>query len=163
STHIASEMGIFTTGETFAWEEMQAHIKNVKKQAVMGFIQMCNKVKSVEHNNLCWGDEVEYVIVKFDEENKKVQLHLNRALEILDVMDKREETEGDQRSTLWRPECCTFVIEGMPGSPYSINDNHCTPLSHLNNVIESLRRRRIEIEELLEKDEALLCLTSFPR
>lgn len=49
------------------------------------------------------------------------------------------------------------MVEGTPGSPYG---DLCKDLT---KVEANMMLRRQEIEALLEKDEALLCLTSFPR
>ncbi|XP_054720488.1 glutamate--cysteine ligase catalytic subunit-like isoform X2 [Uloborus diversus] len=49
------------------------------------------------------------------------------------------------------------MIEGTPGTPYG-------SLSSCFNTVEAnMKARREEVEELLESDECLLCLTSFPR
>lgn len=49
------------------------------------------------------------------------------------------------------------MVEGTPGSPYG---DLCKDLT---KVEENMKLRRREIEALLGEDEALLCLTSFPR
>lgn len=106
--------------------------------------------------------QIEYMIVKFDHVNEKAQVSL-KAEEILKIMDKREREEGEKRLSLWRPEFAAYMIEGTPGSPYGCSDNHSIMLSHFNHVEENMKIRRREIESLLDKDESLFSLTSFPR
>lgn len=58
---------------------------------------------------------------------------------------------------LWRPEYAAYMIEGTPGKPYG------GLTAHFNVVEANMKYRREEVEELLEKDEILMCLTAFPR
>lgn len=104
------------------------------------------------------------MIVKFDHKNKKARISL-RAKEILDIMDKREEEEGENRSVLWRPEWGAWMLEATPGKPYGINElGTCFgSLSHFNEVEANMRARRQEVNDLLAEDESILCITSFPR
>lgn len=59
--------------------------------------------------------------------------------------------------SLWRPEYAAYMIEGTPGKPYG------GLTAHFNVVEANMKYRREEVEELLEKDEILMCLTAFPR
>jgi glutamate--cysteine ligase catalytic subunit len=104
------------------------------------------------------------MIVKFDHKNRKARLSL-RAKPILDVMDAREEAEGANRSVLWRPEWGEWMIEGTPGKPYGIDesDSGAGSLSHFNVVEANMKARRQEVNAMLAEDEALLCITSYPR
>ena len=58
---------------------------------------------------------------------------------------------------LWRPEYGAYMIEGTPGKPYG-----CL-VSYFNIVEANMRYRREEVSQLLEPDEAVMSLTSFPR
>jgi len=102
------------------------------------------------------------MIVKFDDENKRTQVSL-RAEDLLNIMDIREEEEGEKRSVLWRPEFAAYMIEGTPGSPYGDNMHGQGLLSNFNQVEPNMRLRRAEMKQLLDANECLLTLTSFPR
>ena len=106
--------------------------------------------------------QIEYMIVKFDDNNKKCRVSL-RAEELLKVMDAREEVEGPNRNVLWRPEFGSYMIEGTPGGPYGEVSTGQGLLSYLNNVESNMSLRRKEIEELLRDGEFILSITSFPR
>ncbi|XP_035223286.1 glutamate--cysteine ligase catalytic subunit-like isoform X2 [Stegodyphus dumicola] len=100
--------------------------------------------------------KVEYMVIKFDHSKKtaKVCLKAERLLAVL--LEKEKENHGDVKA-LWRPEFGAYMIEGTPGKPYGA-------LSSCFNVVEAnMRARRLEVTDLLESDESLLCLTSFPR
>mgnify|MGYP007030523507 CR=1 FL=1 len=101
------------------------------------------------------------MIVKFDHLNKKARVCL-KGEQILEEMDRREHEEGENRTSLWRPEFGAYMVEGTPGKPYEINAL-VTGLASFNLVEDNMKLRRMEIQTLLDADEALLCLTSFPR
>lgn len=112
---------------------------------------------------VCACPQVEYMIVKFDHDQKKTRAAL-RAEELLRVMDKREAEEGEKRSVLWRPEFGAYMIEGTPGQPYGDNGQGQNLYSNFNVVEANMRLRRAEIDQLLGGgDTMLVSLTSFPR
>ncbi|CAG2113465.1 unnamed protein product, partial [Medioppia subpectinata] len=81
-------------------------------------------------------------------------------------MYEREEREGANRRVLWRPEYGEFQIEATPGQPYGhqneLNDDNIWH-NLFNTVEENMKSRRREIRELLDHDEAIICITNFPR
>ncbi|RWS26456.1 glutamate--cysteine ligase catalytic subunit-like protein [Leptotrombidium deliense] len=155
-------MGLLTQGKPLSWEETKKYAEYVRKHGILQFIAIYRKLKDRQDQYLRWGDEVEYMIVKLDHSNQKAKLAL-KAEEILKIMNEREEREGDKRASLWRPEFAAYMVEGTPGSPFGAANDHTAVLSHFNCVEDSMRTRRLEVEQLLAKDESLLCLTSFPR
>lgn len=58
--------------------------------------------------------------------------------------------------TLWRPEYANYMIEATPGDPYEHN------ISCFNRVEANMRLRRKQAQDILEKDEYILAVTSFP-
>ncbi|CAG2178612.1 unnamed protein product, partial [Oppiella nova] len=143
----------------------QKYAEHVRRHGIKQFIHIYNKNKDRIDRCFKWGDEIEYVIVKFDHKSKRVRLSL-RAKDILKVMDEREEREGPNRQVLWRPECAAYQIEGTPGQPFGYNNENNDKQSAnnwFNNVENNMRERRRDIDSLLEENEALLCFTNFPR
>lgn len=118
---------------------------------------MYKKLRDREGDVLKWGDEVEYVLVKFDKERQVARVSL-RAHEILAELNARElaAAPGTVKS-LWRPEYGAYMIEGTPGRPYG------GLMAHFNVVEANMRHRREEASQLLQPDECLMTLTSFPR
>ena len=64
---------------------------------------------------------------------------------------------GSAAPSLWRPEYGAYMVEGTPGQPYG------SIVSFFNTVESNMRARRREVEALLQPDEILLSITSFPR
>jgi glutamate--cysteine ligase catalytic subunit len=57
---------------------------------------------------------VEYIIVKFDHENKKAKLAL-KAEELLSTLQEPEKRGELNLTSLWRPEYASYMVEGTPG------------------------------------------------
>lgn len=149
-------MGLLTEGSPLSWEETKKLSEHVRKHGIIQFINLYKRLRDRQGDVLKWGDEVEYIIVKFDDENKIARVSL-RAQEILTELNKKEFENPSGVKSLWRPEYGAYMIEGTPGQPYG------GLLAHFNIVEANMRNRREEASQLLEKGESLLTLTSFPR
>ncbi|KAB1261894.1 Glutamate--cysteine ligase catalytic subunit, partial [Camelus dromedarius] len=99
---------------------------------------------------------VEYMLVSFDHENKKVQLVLSGE-EVLETLQEKGERTNPNHPTLWRPEYGSYMIEGTPGQPYG------GTMSEFNTVEDNMRKRRQEATSLLGDNQAVCTITSFPR
>ncbi|NXP65807.1 GSH1 ligase, partial [Chloropsis cyanopogon] len=100
--------------------------------------------------------KVEYMLVKFDHENKKVRLVLCGE-EVLQTLQEKGEKVNPNHPTLWRPEYGSYMIEGTPGQPYG------GTMSEFNTVQDNMRKRRQEAASVLKENEAVCTVTSFPR
>ncbi|KAG5897516.1 hypothetical protein JTB14_030013 [Gonioctena quinquepunctata] len=109
-----------------------------------------------EGDVLKWGDEVEYMIVKFFDNKKQAKVSL-RGRELLTILNEREQADPKGVKSLWRPEFAAYMIEGTPGKPYG------GLLAHFNIVEANMKLRRKEVSELLMPDERAMTITSFPR
>ncbi|KAJ8870873.1 hypothetical protein PR048_027174 [Dryococelus australis] len=100
--------------------------------------------------------QVEYIIVKFDHENKTAKVSL-RASKVLSALNKKEEDDPTGVKSLWRPEYAGYMIEGTPGKPYG------GLLAHFNVVEANMKYRREEAQQLMKENEVVMTLTNFPR
>lgn len=149
-------MGLLTEGTPLTWEETKKLASHVREHGIIQFINVYKKLKERKGDVLKWGDEIEYIIVKFSDEKKEAKVSL-RAEEILPVLNEEEQQNPDTVKFLWRPEFAAYMIEGTPGQPYG------GTLAHFNIVETNMRMRRQEATKLLKKDECVMSLTSFPR
>lgn len=149
-------MGLLTEGTPLTWEETKSLSKHVREHGIAQFINLYRRVKDRQGDVLKWGDEVEYIIVKFDDEKKVARVSL-RADEILKVLQQKELRDPENVRSLWRPEYGAYMIEGTPGKPYG------GLLAHFNVVEANMRYRREEAQKLLHPNEELVTVTSFPR
>nr|CAD7410299.1 unnamed protein product [Timema cristinae] len=149
-------MGLLTEGSPLSWEETKALSEHVRHHGVIQFINLYRRLRDRQGDVLKWGDEVEYMIVKFDDKKKTAKLSL-RALEVLNVLQEKELSDPEGVKSLWRPEYGAYMIEGTPGKPYG------GLLAHFNIVEANMRYRREEAQRLLQPNEVVMSLTSFPR
>lgn len=148
-------MGLLTEGSPLSWEETKKLAKHVREHGIKQFINLYARLKDRQGDVLKWGDEVEYMIIKFDDEKQTAQVSL-RALEILDQLQEKELKDPNAVKSLWRPEYAAYMVEGTPGKPYG------GLLAHFNVVESSMKYRREEVAQLLAEGESVMSITSFP-
>ncbi|KAF5270470.1 hypothetical protein FQA39_LY08348 [Lamprigera yunnana] len=149
-------MVLLTEGTPLTWEETKKCADHVREHGIIQFINLYKRLRDRQGDVLKWGDEVEYIIVKFDHDNKTAKVSL-RAQEILNVLNEKERLDPKGVKSLWRPEYAAYMIEGTPGQPYG------GLLAHFNIVEANMRYRRLELSELLKPGELIMSLTNFPR
>ncbi|VDP01463.1 unnamed protein product [Heligmosomoides polygyrus] len=128
-----------------------------QKHGIAQFINLYHRLKTRHGDQLKWGDEIEYTIMKFDHEHKKVRVSC-RAEELLGRLQAQEEVNallGTMNRFLWRPEFAAYMVEGTPGVPYG------GLLACFNIVEANMIVRRAEVQKLLKKGESVLSI-SFP-
>lgn len=149
-------MGLLSEGSPLTWEETKALSEHVREHGVQQFINLYHRLKDRQGDVLKWGDEVEYIIVKFDDNKRQAKVSL-KAPELLAQLNEKEIADPDGVKSLWRPEYGAYMIEGTPGKPFG------GLLAHFNLVEANMRYRREEVTELLDKDECVMSITNFPR
>nr|XP_026693518.1 glutamate--cysteine ligase catalytic subunit isoform X3 [Ciona intestinalis] len=154
-------------GEPLPFKEIRTHIDHVKRHGVLQFLNIYRRGKERNNDDFKWGDEIEYSVVHFDDEEKRARLSL-RAEEILAALQEKYNEadipicdpklpEGASWGSHWNPEFSSFCLENSPDKPYHGS------LEHLANVEANMRYRREQIKEFLNPDEMVLSLTGFPR
>lgn len=149
-------MGLLTEGNPLSWEETKALAEHVRQHGIEQFINLYSKLRDRTGDVLKWGDEVEYIIVKFDDENQRATVSL-RAEELLPKLQEQELANPQNVKSLWRPEYGAYMVEGTPGKPYG------GLLAHFNIVEANMQYRRAEASTLLKDGEVIMSITNFPR
>ncbi|CAH2068772.1 unnamed protein product, partial [Iphiclides podalirius] len=149
-------MGLLSEGSPLSWEETKALAEHVRQHGIEQFINLYRKLRDRTGDVLKWGDEVEYIIVKFDDENERAMVSL-RADSLLPKLQEKEQADPQNVKSLWRPEYGAYMIEGTPGKPYG------GLLAHFNIVEANMQYRRAEASTLLSNGEVLMSITNFPR
>lgn len=148
-------MGLLSVGTLLTWPETKQYSDLVREKGIKEFINVYKKLRDRNSDCLKWGDEVEFSLVKFDHKGKKCFLLL-KAHELLPTLNGPEERNEKNLSSLWRPEYANYMIEGTPGFPYDHN------ISNFNKLEENMRLRRKQVQDMLNEDEYVLSLTTFP-
>ncbi|XP_014214548.1 glutamate--cysteine ligase catalytic subunit isoform X1 [Copidosoma floridanum] len=149
-------MGLLSEGSPLSWEETKRLADHVRKHGIKQFINLYKKLRDRQGDVLKWGDEVEYILVKFNDAEKTAKVSL-RAEKYLSLLQEKELKDPNNVKSLWRPEYGAYMIEGTPGKPYG------GLLAHFNIVEANMQYRRQEASKLLEPGEVIMSLTNFPR
>ncbi|KAI1289761.1 Glutamate--cysteine ligase catalytic subunit [Halotydeus destructor] len=146
--------------EALDWAEIKDVAEHIKQRAVEQFVALYHKHKGRQDSPFKWGDETEYVVVKLDSSTHVAQLSL-RTDEILKVLKTDHNRERDVE---WQTECGSFMLEGVPGHPYGqLAKDDKDLLAEVGAVEANMALRRQQVEALLEADEFLFTLSTFPR
>ncbi|TDL25969.1 glutamate-cysteine ligase catalytic subunit [Rickenella mellea] len=154
-------MGLLFLGTPLQWEEAKKYADHVRSHGITQFLYTWDRLKDRQGDELLWGDEVEYMVVVFDDEEKNAKLSL-RQTEILaklrDIVDDLS-CNKEQQGTIptFHPEYGRYMLESTPGSPYTGS------LPDLISVEGNMRYRRTLARKYLKANEIPLSFTSFPR
>ncbi|XP_057331273.1 glutamate--cysteine ligase-like isoform X2 [Microplitis mediator] len=144
-------------GASLTWEETKEVSEYIKHHGILQFINLYKKNKDTRDDEFKWGDEIEYMIVKFDDEEKTAKT-LFDSHNLMPKLNRKELVDLERTANrLWSYEYSSYQIESKPGKPYG------APLAEFNKVETNMLRRRVEAREFLKPDESLLTVTSFPR
>ncbi|KAH7925518.1 GCS-domain-containing protein [Leucogyrophana mollusca] len=154
-------MGLLYLGTPLTWEEAKKYADHVRYHGITQFLHTWDRVKDRYGDELLWGDEVEYMVVSFDNEEKNAKLSL-RQTEILaklskivnDLSDDAVETAS---IPTFHPEYGRYMLESTPGSPYTGS------IPDLLSVEANMRYRRTLARKHLKPNEIPITFTSFPR
>ncbi|KAJ1961700.1 glutamate--cysteine ligase, partial [Dimargaris xerosporica] len=132
-------MGLLSLGTPLHWREAQHYADHVREHGIAQFLNIYHRVKDRQNDDLLWGEEVEYVVVSFDDKEHRARISV-RVFEMLEELEKPEKaaTTSEQQAALqalWRPEYGRFMLEATPGQPYGAQ------LSDLLKVEPSMRVR----------------------
>ncbi|KAJ3223275.1 hypothetical protein HK099_001316 [Clydaea vesicula] len=151
-------MGLLSLGTPLPWEEAKKYSSHVRNHGIIQFVNIWNRVKSRRRDHLLWGDEVEYMVVDFDHEKKKVKLALTAydALQKMEKLQKELKENGKPSPSTWHPEYGRYMLEGTPGSPYG------STLKNLLDVEQNMIERRELAKKFLGEDQEIMTITNFP-
>ncbi|CAB4493439.1 uncharacterized protein OCT59_000526 [Rhizophagus irregularis] len=155
-------MGLLSLGTPLPWEEAKNYADYIRHHGIKQFLWIYHKLKDKQNDCLLWGDEVEYMVIAFDEENKNAKLSL-RLYEILNELQKEEEAalknpNSDKMvKTSWKPEYGAYMLEGTPGVPYG------GTLKELLQVESNMKYRRQLAAKYMKPNEVPITIASFPR
>ncbi|KAF9011735.1 gamma glutamylcysteine synthetase [Cyathus striatus] len=148
-------MGLLIDDEVLGWKETREHTAFVKSHAILQLLHVWDTERERRDDPPLWGDEIEYFLIRLDEEEKTAKVSL-RQKEVRVALDEVC-SENDPNAPEYAGEFTRFMVESNPGSPYN------TSFSSLLTVEPDMRRRRDLIWNQLDEYEAILTLSSFPR
>ncbi|GJN91384.1 hypothetical protein Rhopal_004405-T1 [Rhodotorula paludigena] len=157
-------MGLLALGTPLPWSEAKKHADYVREHGIEQLLHIWNRLKDRTGDRLLWGDEIEYLVISYDDEGKNARLSL-RQTEILqdlqaDAQERRDAGSGKGKEAcipVFHPEYGRYMLESTPGAPYGAT------LEDLLLVEGNMRFRRKLAKSRMKPHEVPLTLTSFPR
>jgi glutamate--cysteine ligase catalytic subunit len=155
-------MGLLYLGTPLTWDEAKQYADHVREHGITQFLHTWDRVKDRWGDELLWGDEVEYMVVTFDDEEKNAKLSL-RQTEILAKLSQvvGDLTDDDTPALMtvptFHPEYGRYMLESTPGSPYTGS------IPDLLSVETNMHYRRTLARKHLKANEIPFTFTSFPR
>ncbi|KAF1927634.1 glutamate-cysteine ligase [Didymella exigua CBS 183.55] len=165
-------MGLLAIGTPLEWPEAKKVASHVRSWGIEQLLAIWRDYRGKERDALLWGDEIEYLVVCYDQNNHKVRLSLRQA-DILTALatDERLLAEGGgvpdvqtgdtkgiaNPAPVFHPEFGRFMLEATPGKPWGIG------FKDLLDVEPNMKWRRKIAKEHMEANEYPITLTTFPR
>ena len=126
-------MGLLALGTPLDWCDAKLNADHVRQWGIEQLLAIWRRAKGKERDALRWGDEIEYLVVAFDGNNRKVRLSLRQA----DILAALAEDEGlckqggcvpdlqvvkthGEAVPVFHPEFGRFMLEATPGKPWGI-------------------------------------------
>ncbi|KAJ3032037.1 UNVERIFIED_CONTAM: hypothetical protein HDU68_008070 [Siphonaria sp. JEL0065] len=151
-------MGLLTVGTPLPWSEAQQHADHVRTHGIAQFLHLWGTVKGRRRDKLLWGDEIEYVVVAFDDSARTVRASAAAYDALVELEHREHEAQENNTPISWsfKPEYARYMLEGTPAGPYGFL------LDDLLTVEQNMRDRRVLAASLLKDNEAIVSITNFP-
>ncbi|KAM0752181.1 GCS-domain-containing protein [Meredithblackwellia eburnea MCA 4105] len=155
-------MGLLALGTPLPWSEARHHADYVRHHGINQFLKIWNRLKDRTGDVLLWGDEIEYMVISYDDPAKNARLSLRQTEILLDLQEdaKRRMKEMPGREAcipVFHPEYGRYMLESTPGMPYGAT------IEDLLTVEGNMAFRRKLAKSRMKPNEVPLTLTSFPR
>lgn len=149
-------MGFLTVdSKALDWKDTEAIQALIKKFGIRQLVNLFNKFKDTQKTaeELCWGDELEYHVVKLKDDQKKAQIWAD-GYRTVSAKHADDPVEGFD----YHHEFGSWMAEAVPKEPYHLADFK-EPL----NAFQSLIKRRNDMNKRMEKEQLyFLSMPSFP-
>lgn len=164
-------MGLLAVGTPLDWPEAKKVASHVRSWGIEQLLAIWHRAKGKERDALLWGDEVEYLVVCYDDEHHTVRLSLRQA-DILACLAhdetllnqgggvpdvQRGHVKEKEIAPVFHPEFGRFMLEATPGKPWGIG------FKDLLDVEHNMKWRRAIAKDHMAPTEYPITLTTFPR
>ena len=149
-------MGAGPDGKLLDWPECKAVADTVRTLATEQLLTLWQRQKARNGDPFLWGDEVEGMLVAFDDANKRFSPCL-RAAELAPALTKAAEKDFGDDAPQFHLEGADFDLEHTPGEPFRDS------LADFLSLEPSLKARRQFVRSHLEKGQDYRMMTLFPR
>ncbi|KAK4054315.1 glutamate--cysteine ligase [Microbotryomycetes sp. JL221] len=155
-------MGLLALGTPLAWKDAKPYADHVREHGIEQLLAIYNTLKHRTGDKLQWGDEIEYMVISYDEQQLNARLSLRQTEILQDLQRDAAQRTGDCPTKkacipVFHPEYGRYMLESTPGAPYGAT------LEDLLSVEGNMRFRRKLAKAKMRENEVPLTITSFPR
>ncbi|KAK4546775.1 Zn finger-containing GTPase- Activating Protein for ARF [Oleoguttula mirabilis] len=163
-------MGLLAEGTPLDWPEAKKVAGHVREWGIEQLLAIWRRAKGKERDALLWGDEIEYLVVTFDDDKREVKLSLRQA-DILKALANDEKLlkqgggvpelavghkKSGKTAPTFHPEFGRFMLEATPGAPWGIG------FKDLLDVEPDMKWRREIANDHMYASEYPITMTTFP-
>lgn len=153
-------MGLLSLGTPFHWMESRNYSEHVRDNGIEQLLNMFEAAKDRSDDKFLWGDEIEYMLVKFDDREKTAKLSIDKDYILEDLGEEgKSYSSAKDNDVLFHPEYGRFMIEATPLKPY--NGEQLSDYIYVEKNMS--KRREVAIAEIKDETIVPLTLTTFPR
>lgn len=138
------------------WADAKKVAEYVRTHGITQLIAVFARAAEFEGLSLLWGDEVEYMVVKLDEEKRLARLAL-RSHDILGAFEEARQRGEVKEDVIWHPEYASYMVESTPQKPFSAS------LLDFMQVETNMAARRTALQRFLLPGEHVFSIVNFPR
>ncbi|KAH3663413.1 hypothetical protein WICMUC_005939 [Wickerhamomyces mucosus] len=151
-------MGLLSLGTPLPWDQSREYNEHIRENGISQLLEMFKASFHRLNDTYLWGDEVEYIILDFNNEAKTAKVSVDKDY-ILEDLNENGVFYGKvlDNNVNFHPEYGRFMIEATPNKPYDGES-----LKDYLYVEENMVRRRIIANETLKGTHKLLTITTYP-
>ncbi|VEU20784.1 DEKNAAC101764 [Brettanomyces naardenensis] len=152
-------MGLLSQGTPLAWPESRKLNEHVRDNGVLQLISCYNAAKERANDPFLWGDEIEYQMIRIDDEKKIAQLALDESEVLINLgAEGKDHLRAVKNDVLFHPEYGRFMLEATPLRPYDGRK-----LSDYIYVEKNMAiRRDVARKEMTDREVYPVTMTAFP-
>lgn len=153
-------MGLLSLGTPLDWHESKKFNEHVRENGSTQLINIYKQHHARDNDKYYWGDEIEYMLVNFNDKTHQVSLSIDKD-HIIDDLNDPSNSQSQIAKDLnvsFHPEYGRYMIEATPLRPFDGDQ-----FNDYIIVEENMINRRKLSQAQLPNHIKPLTLTSFPR
>ncbi|CAN3364929.1 glutamate--cysteine ligase [Diutina catenulata] len=152
-------MGLLSLGTPLDWHDAKQFNDHVRDNAIEQLKNIFAQHGDREHDHYWWGDEVEYMLIDVDDEDKTAKLAIDKDYVLTDLSEGGKSAAiAAAKNVSFHPEYGRYMLEATPAKPY---DGDC--VADYVYVEKNMVDRRLVSQNELPPNVVPLTLTTFPR
>lgn len=110
-------MGLLSLGTPLKYLESRNHNENVRDDGIEQLLYVFKAASKRDGDPLYWGDEIEYMMVEFDDFDKNAMLDVTHD-EVLTALNTDDYSLCVAHNVHFHPEYGRFMLEATPNAPF---------------------------------------------